>query len=82
MGDVVVLEADHTVAEVRQLLRSAEANVARCAAALDLEPGSPVRRRLLFSAEQGLLLVRVAADSAARRVSLRSCDSAISTVGC
>jgi len=57
----------HTASEVRQLLRTAEANVAELAMALEGDPGSPVRRRLLFSAEQALLLTRVAADSGARR---------------
>lgn len=57
----------HTLNEVRQLLRTAEANVAKIAVALERDPASPGRRRLLFSAEQGLLLTRVAADSGARR---------------
>jgi integrase len=57
----------HTIGEVRQLLRTAEGNVLRTAAALAAEPESPGCRRLLFSAEQGLVLVRLAADSGARR---------------
>ena len=57
----------HTLAEVRQLLSTAEENAARTAFELNRNPDSPGRRRLLFSAEQGLLLVRVAADSGARR---------------
>jgi integrase len=57
----------HTVGEVRLLLRTARDNVDRTAAAVAAEPRSAGRRRLLFSAEQGLLLVRLAADSGARR---------------
>lgn len=57
----------HTVAEVHQLLRTAEAIVDAARDALARDPHAPLRRRLLFSAEQTLLLVRVAADSAARR---------------
>ncbi len=57
----------HTVAEVRRLLRTAEAAVVRLAAELATEPASARWRRLLYSAEQAHLLVRVAADSGARR---------------
>lgn len=57
----------HTLPEVRQLLTTAEASVARLAAELEADPSSAKWRRLLFSAEQAHLLVRVAADSAARR---------------
>lgn len=57
----------HTFLEVRQLLGTAEANVNQTSAALSAEPDSPGCRRLLFSAEQGLILVRLAADSGARR---------------
>jgi integrase len=62
------LRRHHTVSEVRRLLQAAEANVAECAAALGSDPpGSAAKRRLLYSAEQGLLLVRLAADPGARR---------------
>jgi integrase len=57
----------HTLPEVRQLLATAEAAVERLAAELETDPSSAKWRRLLFSAEQSHLLVRVAADSAARR---------------
>lgn len=57
----------HTIGELRQLLRRAEANVERTTLALAADPDSAVCRRLLFSAEQSLVLVRLAADSAARR---------------
>ena len=57
----------HTLSEVRQLLRSAEDNVEKATIALAVDPMSPGLRRLLFRAEQGLLLVRLAADSGARR---------------
>lgn len=57
----------HSVAEVRRLLRVAEAAVAESAAALEIDPDSAAKRRLLFGAEQGLLLTRLAADSGARR---------------
>jgi integrase len=57
----------HTIGEVRQLLRTAGHNVERTAAALAAQPDSAGCRRLLFSAEQGLVLVRLAADSGARR---------------
>jgi integrase len=49
------------------LLRSAEEIVEKATIALAADPQSPGLRRLLFSAEQGLLLVRLAADSGARR---------------
>jgi len=57
----------HSIAEVRRLLRSAEAIVASARQALSLEPLARCPQRALFSAEQGLLLVRLAADSGARR---------------
>ncbi len=57
----------HSVAEVRQILRTAEGAVEAAAAELAADPGSARWRRLLFSAEQALLLVRLAADSGARR---------------
>ena len=57
----------HTLSEVRMLLRWAEGNVEMAIFALAADPKSPGLRRLLFSAEQGLLLVRLAADSGARR---------------
>ena len=65
-----------TLAEVRQLLSTAEENAARTAFELNRNPDSPGRRRLLFSAEQGLLLVRVAADSGAGAASWLCCGSA------
>ena len=49
------------------MLAAAEAEVGRLSAALAADPTSLQCRRLLFSAEQALLLVRVAADSGARR---------------
>jgi integrase len=49
------------------MLSVAEAGVARLSAAVSADPTSLRWRRLLFSAEQALLLVRVAADSGARR---------------
>jgi integrase len=49
------------------MLTVAEAEVARLSAALEADPMSLSSRRLLFTAEQALLLVRVAADSGARR---------------
>ena len=49
------------------MLTVAEADVARLSAALQEDPTSLRWRRLLFSAEQALLLIRVAADSGARR---------------
>jgi integrase len=57
----------HTVDEVHRMLTVAEADVHRLSAALAADPTSPRWRRLLFSAEQTLLLVRLAADSGARR---------------
>jgi integrase len=57
----------HTLSEVRQILRSAEDNVEKPTVALAANPQSPGLQRRLFSAEQGLLLVRLAADSGARR---------------
>jgi integrase len=57
----------HTISEVRQLLGTAEGNVTKNTAALERDPESPGWRRLLYSAEQGHLLVRLAADSGARR---------------
>ena len=57
----------HTVAEVRQILRAAEAAVDHVAGNLAADPESALWRRPLFSAEQALLLVRLAADSGARR---------------
>ena len=49
------------------MLAVAEHDVERLAVAWAAEPSSLRWRRLLFSAEQALLLVRVAADSGARR---------------
>jgi integrase len=57
----------HTLDEVRRLLRVAEDAVAGATGELAADPGSRRWRRLLFSAEQALLLVRLAADSGARR---------------
>jgi len=57
----------HSLAEVRQLLGYAEQEVERASAFLVGEPASPRRLRSLFSAEQDLLLVRLAADSGTRR---------------
>ncbi|MGP8180505.1 MAG: hypothetical protein ACLP1E_06970, partial [Acidimicrobiales bacterium] len=57
----------HSLAEVRQLLGYAEQEAERASAFLVGEPASPRRLRSLFSAEQDLLLVRLAADCAARR---------------
>jgi integrase len=56
----------HTAEEVHRMLTLAETDVARLSATLATEPSSLRWRRLLFSAEQALLLVRVA-DSGARR---------------
>ena len=53
----------HTLDEVHRMLTVAEADVARLSTALETDPTSLWWRRLLFSAEQALLLVRVAADS-------------------
>ena len=49
------------------MLTFAEADVARLSMGLEADPGSLWWRRWLFSAEQALLLVRVAADSGPRR---------------
>ena len=49
------------------MLRTAERAVGLAGAALGVEPDSSAGRRLLFGAEQSLLLVRLAADSGARR---------------
>jgi hypothetical protein len=57
----------HSVAEVRQLLSFAEARAAQATAELLADPSSPRGRRQAFAAEQDLLLVRLAADSGARR---------------
>ncbi len=57
----------HTLAEVRQILALVEFNAAGATAALDAEPGSKMLRRAAFIAEQERLLVRLAADSGARR---------------
>jgi integrase len=57
----------HTLEEVRRILSVAEDAVEVAAGELSADPRSPRWRRLLFSAEQALLLVRLAADSGARR---------------
>lgn len=57
----------HTIAEVRLMLRTAEATVEQIGAELSAAPASAQCRRRLFTAEQTLLLVRLAADSGARR---------------
>jgi integrase len=57
----------HTLGDVRRLLRCAEETVERATIAHSENPQSLVQQRLLFSAEQGLLPVRLAADSGARR---------------
>nr|WP_241835491.1 tyrosine-type recombinase/integrase [Pseudofrankia asymbiotica] len=57
----------HTLDEVRQLLRTAEAQVAAAEDAVRARPDRAGPLRELFTAEQNLLLVRVAADSGARR---------------
>ena len=57
----------HTVEEVHRMLTVAEADVATLSEALAADPSSLRWRRMLFSAERALLLVRVAADSGARR---------------
>jgi len=54
----------YCIAEVRRLLRFAEANVASAHTALTAAPRSLRRQRSLLGAEQGLLLVGLAADSA------------------
>lgn len=57
----------HTFGEVRQILAQAESNAARTMSALAADPGSGTLRRLAFIADQDHLLVRLAADSGARR---------------
>lgn len=57
----------HTLNEVFQLLRAAEAQVAAAEEAVRACPDRAGPLRTLFTAEQNLLLVRVAADSGARR---------------
>jgi integrase len=57
----------HTLSEVRRLHRCAEETVERATIAHSENPQSLEQQRLLFSAEQGLVLVRLAADSGARR---------------
>lgn len=57
----------HTIAEVRQLLDTAESAVVRFTSELQAAPDSAKWRRFLYSTEQARLLVRVAADSGARR---------------
>ena len=64
------------------MLTVAEADVARLPTGLEADPGSLWWRRLLFSAEQALLLVRVAADSGARRGNSPCSVTATSTGGC
>lgn len=57
----------HTISEVQTLLGAAGEQVERANAALLADPGSRRRQHALFVAEQTRLLVRLAADSAARR---------------
>ncbi|MCK9921745.1 tyrosine-type recombinase/integrase [Frankia sp. AgPm24] len=57
----------HGVAEVRQLLRTAEAQVAAAEDAVRARPDRRGPVRALFVAEQTLLLARLTADSGARR---------------
>lgn len=57
----------HTLEEVRRILHAAEHAAEVAGDELAADPGSPRWRRLLFSAEQVLLLVWLAADSGARR---------------
>lgn len=57
----------HTVADVRRILCAAEAAVEHATRELAVDDTSARWRRLLFSAEQGHLLARLAADSGARR---------------
>jgi integrase len=57
----------HTPSEVRRFLRTAERAVEEASIALAANPQASDLRRRLFNAEQGLLLVRLAADSGARR---------------
>jgi integrase len=57
----------HTSGEVRQILAYVEGNAARTMAALAADRESGTLRRLAFIAGQDHLLVRLAADSGARR---------------
>jgi integrase len=57
----------HSLGEVRRLLVAAGEAAAPAQDAFWRRPGSPARARRLFAAEQLLLLVRLAADSGARR---------------
>jgi len=57
----------HNPTEVRALLAAAQAITNAAADGLATEPGSLQLQRGLFAAEQTLVLVRLAADSAARR---------------
>jgi integrase len=57
----------HSLDEVRRLLVAAGEAVASAEDALRCRPGSAACARRLFEAEQSLLLVRLAADSGARR---------------
>jgi integrase len=57
----------HSLDEVRRLLVAAGEAVASAEDAFRCRPGSAACARRLFDAEQSLLLVRLAADSAARR---------------
>ncbi len=57
----------HTLGEVRLLLTVARERVALAEAALAARPASPRALQRLFAAGQDLLLVRLAADSGARR---------------
>ena len=57
----------HSLDEVRRLLTAAGDAVASAEGAFGRRPGSAACARRLFAAEQSLLLVRLAADSGARR---------------
>lgn len=57
----------HTLTEVRRLLATAAARLADAEHACAAHPGSTRAMERLFAAEQDLLLVRLAADSGARR---------------
>jgi hypothetical protein len=57
----------HSLDEVRRLLVAAGDAVASAQDAFSRQPGSAACARRLFDAEQSLLLVRLAADSGARR---------------
>src|SRR5215472_7853672 len=57
----------HSQDEVRRLLAAAGQAAASAQEAFRDRPGSVARARRLFAAEQSLLLVRLAADSGARR---------------